>query len=184
MRLILTVSLMLVLAACGGGKGTPGSSSLVVNELVGSGSNEWLELANNSGAEVDLGGFGLADQDKDTGEAKVGDALRFPAGTTLGARGYLLVMLSKSDQAPGPYAADACLPGAASGCFYATFGLSVSRGETVFLLAADNTVLASTPYPSAVAVNPNGTQTACRIPDMTGEFQACAITPGAANSAQ
>lgn len=172
----------------GGGEGGsapgpgPGSEEIVINEFSVVGATEWLELANKGSAAFDLSDYGLADTDKTTQEPKVEDAMRFPPGTKIEAGGYILVLVSKKDLPPGPYTKDLCLPNGPESCFYATFGVSASTGETVHFLAPNNTVITKAAYPTTVAPDPL-TQSACRVPDLTGEFAVCPQTPGAANAA-
>ena len=114
------------------------STTVAFNEISAAG-DEWLELYNTGSSEFDLSNYAIADTDKTTGEPRTTKAMRFPAGTKLPKGGFVLVLLGKSNSTPGPYSADACLPGVASGCFYALFSISQTRGEAVHLLAPDNT---------------------------------------------
>jgi hypothetical protein len=168
-------------SSSGGGGGPVAGEDIVINEFASSGSTEWLELGNKGTTPFDLGGFGVCDTDKNTGQPKTKDALHFPPGTMLAAGGWLLVMTGKKGQAIGPYDTASCLPGAST-CFYASFGVSAGSGESVHFLAQDNSVVWSTPYPKEVAI-PAKTDTACRLPDFTGNFALCRATPGAANAA-
>lgn len=167
-----------------GSAGTSSSAAaqIVVNEINAQGAVEWLELANNGSQPVDLGGYGLADTDKDTGLPKTGKAMRFPAGTSLPAGGYLLVLTSVDEQAPGPYLADSCLENVEAPCFKAQFGLSASSGESVHLLSPDDIVVGSTAYPKDLTPDALANQTVCRSPDRTGGFAVCGATPAAANA--
>jgi hypothetical protein len=155
---------------------------LVFNELNGAGT-EWLELY-NAGNAVDLSGYAIADTDPDTGLARPSAAMRFPPGTSLASAGFLLVLLGKEEGvAAGPYPAAACLAQVTSGCFYATFAISVARGEEVHLLSPDDMVLSSVRYPADLAFEPESGLSACRLPDGTGELGTCLATPGAPNVA-
>lgn len=159
---------------------TPGT--LVFNEIAAIGSSEWLELANTGTSELDVGDYAVADTDKTANTPKVADAVRFPSGTKVAAGGYLLIALSKKDLPVGPYAKEACVPGAAIGCFYAGFGVSATSGESVHLLGPDNAVITSVAYPKALPVPTTGNKTACRNPDKTGDFVVCTGTPGTQNA--
>ncbi|HTN83453.1 MAG TPA: lamin tail domain-containing protein [Sorangium sp.] len=162
-----------------GGTGTGGdvTTTVVVNEISAKGS-DWIELGNPGSAAADLGGFGLCDSDE-TGLCNTGDALRFPEGTELGPGEYLLVL---GDQAvevgPGPHTT--CLAEGPSSCFYATWKVSASRGETVFLISPNDQVLNQLEYPMEAAADG---QTWGRLPDLTGQGGVTAPTPGAANAA-
>jgi hypothetical protein len=57
---------------------------------------DWVELYNPTGAPVNIGGFWLSDDPLDL------QKWSFPAGTTIGANGYLLVLISgRGDYDPG-----------------------------------------------------------------------------------
>jgi hypothetical protein len=150
------------------------------NEVSAAG-NEWLELYNTGSGEFDLSNYAIADSDETTGEARTGKAMRFPAGTKLPRAGFVLVLLGKDNTTPGPYTADACLPGVAASCFYAKFSISQARGEAVHLLAPDDTSVLKVIYPADLDFEAGAELSACRIPDGTGEFTTCAQTPGADN---
>jgi hypothetical protein len=162
--------------------GTGKATGIAINEINAAG-DEWLELYNSGAGDFDLGSYAIADTDKDTGAARLTKAMRFPAGTKLPKGAFVLVLLNKSNSTPGPYSADACLPGVAVGCFYALFSISESRGEALHLLAPDNSELFSTVYPADLSFEAGAGLTACRRPDGTGDLTTCSATPGAANAA-
>lgn len=186
MTKLLSAFLLGALAcACSDSKKESASASdVVINEINGAGTDEWIELYNKGDDDFELGAYALADTDKDTGVARTTKAMRFPYGTTLPPGEYVLVLLNKDPSTPGPYAADACLPGVSAGCFYALFSLSESRGEAVHLLSPDNTTLWSTTFPANLELGTDGSLTACRLPDGTGELTTCRATPAAQNLAQ
>lgn len=157
------------------------SASVAFNEISAAG-DEWLELYNTGSSEFDLGNYAIADTDKTTGEPRTTKAMRFPAGTKLPKGGFVLVLLGKDNSTPGPYSADACLKGVSSGCFYALFSVSQTRGEAVHLLAPDNTSVTNVIYPANLDFEAGAGLSACRMPDGAGEFTTCAQTPGAANA--
>jgi hypothetical protein len=186
MRLLLAAIALTALTstACSSSSSSASSgkpTSIVINEMSATGV-EWLELYNTGSGELDLGSYAIADTDKTTGAARVSKAMRFPVGTKIAKGGFLLVLLNKSNSTPGPYAADACLPGVAVGCFYALFSISESRGEAVHLLAPDNSEVSSTVYPADLAFEAGAGLTACLLPDGTGDLTTCTATPGAANA--
>jgi len=158
------------------------STSVAFNELSAAG-DEYLELYNTGSSDFDLGDYAIADTDQDTGAPRINKAMRFPAGTKLPKGGYVLVLLGKSNSTPGPYSADACLPGVSSGCFYALFSVSQTRGEAVHLLAPDNTSVLNVIYPANLDFEAGAGLSACRIPNGTGDFTSCMQSPGAANVA-
>ena len=182
----LTILALATLTACSNGDSpaaTPNASTIAFNEISAAG-DEWLELYNTGGGELDISGYAIADTDKATGEPRTTKAMRFPTGTKLPKAGFVLVLLGKSNSTPGPYSADACLPGVTVGCYYALFSVSETRGEAVHLLGPDNAKLSSIIYPANLAFEAGAGLTACRIPDGAGELTTCASTPGAANAAQ
>jgi hypothetical protein len=158
------------------------TTTVAFNEVNAAG-DEWLELYNTGSSDFDLGNYAITDTDKTTGEPRTTKAMRFPAGTKLPKGGFVLVLLGKSNSTPGPYSPDACLPGVASGCFYALFSVSQTRGEAVHLLAPDNTSVLNVIYPANLDFEGGAGLSACRIPEGTGEFTTCTQTPGAANVA-
>ena len=88
----------------------------------------------------------------------------------------------RADQPVGPPPKAECLGSGPDTCFYATWGVSSANGGQVHLLGKDGAVIASTAYPRNVGVDADAGQSACRLPDMTGEFATCKATPGAANA--
>lgn len=182
--------LILAAASCSGGDDSEEGSGnswtaareVVVNEFNSLGDTEWIELANKGSQAVDLGSFGLADTDKGTGLPKTAKAMRFPAGTSIPAGGYVLVLTGQDGEEPGPYLAESCLAGANVTCFKAGFQISAASGEELHLIAPDDQVVSSTAYPSYLASDSGADKTACRSPDRTGDFALCTPTPGAANS--
>jgi hypothetical protein len=160
-----------------------GAGDVVVNELSAVGSSEWVEIGNKGAAPFDLGGYALADSDKSTGAPKTGDMMTFPIGTVIPASGRLLVLTSKKDAPVGPHAKAECLANGPDTCLYASWGISASNGEAVHLLAKDGTVVTSTAYPRNLGIDADAGQTACRLPDLTGELTTCTGTPGAVNAA-
>jgi hypothetical protein len=158
------------------------AESIVFNELSAVGASEWFELANKGTTAIDLAGYGVADSDKTTAKPKTSDAVRFPTGTRLEPGGRILVLTSKKDLPAGPHPKAECLPAGPETCLYATFGVSATNGESLHLLAPDDTVVSTTAYPRSVIVDPATDKTACRVPDLTGAFALCSPTPGAANA--
>lgn len=201
-RKLLTIGFVLgALTACAGGGGSSdaadngdastttaatipaAASGIVVNEFNAVGAVEWLELGNSGTAAFDLSGYGLADSDKDTGAPKTSDKLTFPAGTTIGAGGKLLVVVSKKDATAGPHPSSECgVTGGPDTCLMATWGISASNGEQVHFLGPSNEAITSTAYPRNLGIDSANGQTACRLPDLTGELATCKATPGATNA--
>jgi hypothetical protein len=148
-----------------------GSTSVVlINEL--SADNDWVEVVNSGAADVDLGGWHVADLDKSTNGPKLDEAAAFVSGSVLPAGAYGLV------QAGGLDGGKPC-PGASAICVHAEFGIGKS-GETIFLVDKSSAVVGTVVYPANGA---GSGQTWGRMPsgDPNGAFQATSATPGAAN---
>ncbi|WP_437600058.1 lamin tail domain-containing protein [Sorangium sp. So ce590] len=162
----------------GGTGGGAATTTVVVNEISAK-DGDWIELGNPGPGSADLGGFGLCDANE-TGQCNTSDALTFPAGTQLAPGEYLLVLGDQAVEAGfGPHTT--CLPvGGPSSCFYVTWKVSASRGETVSLISPNDQVLTQLEYPIEAAADG---QTWGRLPDLTGEGTVTAPTPGAANAA-
>lgn len=149
---------------------------LVVNEISAVGA-EWVELYNAGGSPVSLSEVQVADSESDGGP-RASRAMRFPAGTMLGAGQYVLVLANQSDAGAGPQTA--CLDGGPSTCFHAGWSLSASRGETVWVLSSTGEVTLHEAFPM------NGTPdggTWGRLPNGAGSFTTTRPTPGATNAA-
>jgi hypothetical protein len=166
--------------SAGGNAGGAGSANLVVNELFVTGNAndpaigpDYVELFNAGTAAQDLSGFSLTDTETSDGGPKPREGVVFPAGTSLAAGAFLLIV---GDRADAGVSSD-CL-GATAPCFGARFGLS-NNGETVFVLDAQGQVFTSQAYPAAPA--PAGSSYG-RFPDGTGAFGTTQKTPGRANA--
>jgi hypothetical protein len=154
-----------------------GAGSVVVNEVRASG-DDWIELFNPGTAPVDLGGYGVADLDTDSGLPRVASAVRFPAGTTIAPGAYLFVLADVGDAGAGPQTA--CLDGGPTPCFHAPWGISASRGETVSLVDPQGRVVAQGVFPMNAVTSGRSWG---RLPNGTGPFAANRPTPGAPNAA-
>lgn len=153
--------------------------SLVINEISAAG-DEWIELYNAGSSPVDLSMVQVADTDTsvDGGAPRRASAMRFPAGTMLAPGQYVLVVSGFNDAGVGPQMR--CLgDGGPRVCFHASWGLSASRGETVWVLSPTGEVTLRVAYPMNAA--PSG-QTWGRLPNGTGPFAPNRPTPGAANA--
>ncbi len=164
-----------------GGTGIGGeivASPVVINEIHAIG-EDWVELVNTGADSVDLSSYGIADSDA-MGVPKIVDAARFPAGTVLGPQGRAFIV-AEQDPAAGVGPHDVCLTtGGPNSCFYATWGISASKGEKLFLLAPADSVVGEAEYPPNAVLEPS---TWGRLPDGTGNFAETAATPGEANKA-
>ena len=155
----------LLLAACAGWGQPPG---VVINEILASNSqnatdaqgehDDWIELYNGSDVAIDVGGMYLTDDLANPTKWQI------PAGTTVAARGYLLIWADADVQDEG---------------LHTNFQLQAD-GEEIALFDVDGTTLLD-----SVAFEKQTTDISFgRYPDGTGEFRLMGEpTPGAANVA-
>lgn len=162
------VSILTVAAACAScANDDPVAAQLAFNE-VGATGNDFVELYNTGTTPLAIAGYAITDSRKD-GFPKISHAIRFPAGTTVPAGGYVVVLFE--GECPASTTAYVCVRGTAG-------GVSQTRGDTVHLLDPENLVVSSTTYPRMAA--PTG-WTWGRFPNGTGAFKATRRTPGAVN---
>jgi hypothetical protein len=149
----------------------PGAGRIVLNEVCPS--PDYVELVNVGTGSADISGWTIADSENGPGTpAKLTEALTFPPGTVVpsGARVYV--------QADLPDGGSTCLDGGATRCFAASFGISGSKGEEIYLLRADRSVADRTGFAAnAIAVDESWS----RLPDGVGVFAVGAQTPNAPN---
>jgi len=159
----------------GSGGGGGAAPALVINEIQPH-DDEWLEIANGSDSEIDIGGFGICDEDA-AGACEVASAMRFPAGTSIPPGGYIVILTDQADGDPGPH--DVCIPGVTS-CFYAGWKISAGDGELLRVIDTDDAVVAALLYPAGATSD--AINTLSRLPDITGPAAVGAPTPGAPNT--
>jgi hypothetical protein len=157
-------------AASGGGTAQNGGA--VVNEIVARGGNEYVELYNPGSTALDLSGYSVTDS-HDDGGPDTGKSVRFDTGTMLDSHAFALIMCGRD--AGGP--STVCAGG--SSCWEATWSISNSRGETVWILDPSNQVVGQTHYPAGGA---DAGRSYGRLPDGTGNFQETSKTPAAPNA--
>ncbi len=155
--------------------GDAGSPMMVINEVCAKGC-DYVELLNVGPVTADLSGWSLSDSDTDGGP-KAAEAVVFAAGTFVDAGTRLLVLTKIADGGTG-LTAD-CLGSSAAECWRAAFGVSNSRGESLWLLNGTNGIAATVFYPSDGHASG---QSYSRIPDGTGPFTSAPRTPGAPNA--
>lgn len=137
---------------------------IVINEFMANNSvitdpagdtDDWIELANLTGDAIDLGGVFVSDDPTELLKWE------FPSGTTIPARGYLVMWADEDIDQEG---------------LHASFKLS-AQGECIVLSSIDGTVIDSLCY-----VGQQPEDSAARFPDGTGPFLPdSSPTPGAAN---
>ncbi len=174
-------------AGTGGAAGSDGSGAapvaIVFNEIAAVGTSEWVEIVNPGPNVIDVSGYEIADSVKKTNEPKLADAMRFPPGTKIDPGGRIVILTSKKDATVGPHPKQECLPDGPDTCLFAAFGVSATSGEALHFLAPDGSVITTTAVPKTASADAGGstTSTECRIPDVTGDFTRCAMTPGQPN---
>lgn len=173
----------------GGGGATPNgpAPTIVFNEVLAVGANEWIEIVNPGSDVIDVSDYMIAGSDKDApGDPKMKSAMKFPAGTTIEPGGRVLILTSRDSTEPvGPHAKESCLPDGPDSCFYASFGVSATTGESLHFLAPDESIITTTAIPMGLSADAGGSTSAsnCRLPDISGDFASCALTPGQPNRA-
>jgi len=171
----------------GGGDATQSAYTLniVFNEVAAVGKSEWIEIVNPTQTVVDISNFSIADSSKGANSPKVAEAMKFPGGTKMDPGARIVILTSKKAGSVGPHSKAECLPDGPETCFFATFGVSATKGEVLHVLAPDNSVVTSTAIPKSASADAGGstTETRCRIPDLTGDFTTCPPTPGQPNHA-
>lgn len=154
-----------------------GMAKVVINEIQAT-TDDWVEIVNVGDAIADLSGMGLADQDTD-GTPKLAEAVRFIDGAKLVPGEYLLIVANLKSANPGPQG-DCLMSGGPPTCYQATWGISGSNGDEIFLLSTTDQVVDAAPYPVNAVLDG---QSYCRLPNGIGDFKACKPTPGELNSA-
>jgi gliding motility-associated-like protein len=121
---------------------------------------DWIELYNTGGADVDLSGFWLSDDELEPMKWEI------PAGTTITAGGYLLIYASDRDESVG-------------GNLHTSFKITQARQEGAVLSDPSGTILDS--YLLTIANQQNHSRG--RITDGSNDWGIFTTpTPGAANA--
>lgn len=94
---------------------------------------DWVEVKNTTAAAVDISGYYLSDDEDEVTK------YQFPSGTSIPANGYLIVHTVGDNFNPSTSETPTPL--------YATFKLA-SKGETIVLSAADETLISTVTYPA------------------------------------
>jgi hypothetical protein len=152
--ILLVLALLSITTACNKENDDDVKNTVVINELLpinrnaGSDQNgefdDWIELYNLADEAYDLSGHYLTDSKKNLTKWK------FPEGTAISARGYLIVWADADTLQVG---------------LHTNFKLS-SEGENVLLLTPDVKIMDETKYPPTEVQ-----QSWARIPNGTGSFQ-------------
>lgn len=151
-QIIVSFFLLVIIFSCK--KDEDDVSPVVINELMAINSytamdqnnqfDDWVELYNNSASQVDLSGYFLSDSRSNLTKWK------FPSGTVIGSKAFLIVWADKDTLQPG---------------LHANFKLS-SSGEKLYLSTPEKVIWDKVEY---------GEQTEelsfSRKPNGTGEFK-------------
>ena len=131
--------------------------NLKINEIFSNSDNDpdWLEIYNPGDVEVDMTGFSIYD--------KVDAKFTWPAGTTIPAKGHLVLICDKDLATATPLE-------------YANFKLS-SGGESVTLLDDEDNLVDQVDFPALDLET-----TYARVPDGTDNWGVANATQGTANS--
>lgn len=124
-----------------------------------SGGGDWVELYNDSGAAVDLSGYGLSDDPSQPRK------WQFPSGSTIAPGQYLVVSLTGADKSNVQKSA-----------YAANFKLSYAKGETLTLSMPDGTIIDRLPMLAQRAAVSYG-----RLPGQSGYYYFDSPTQGAQN---
>lgn len=146
--------------------GSPTVGNLVINEFMASNNttqadqdgefDDWIELYNNGSTSIDLDGYFLSDDATDLVQ------WAFPAGTTIGPDGYIVVWADNDLSQAG---------------LHANFKLS-SAAETIYLVNASGNIVDEISYVAQTSDISFG-----RYPNGTGNFQTMNPTFNAENMA-
>lgn len=146
---------------------------VVVNEVrAAGGGSDYAELYNAGTVPADLSGWGLTGTEDSGGFST---PIRFSAGEVLAPGAHLLILAGQVVAPPGPQTA--C--GGPARCYFAAWGISQSRGETLRLMRADDSVADELVYP--MNGHADG-QTWGRLPDGSATLGVMKPTPSAANA--
>ena len=151
-----------------------------INEIHGWG-GDWIELYNTGSGAIDVSGWRLGDCDAQ-GRTRLTRALTFPRGSTLPARGYLLVVSDRGKKKKGKEESDVeriCSSRSGTRCFRASWKVSQKSGEVVRLIAPDGRLLNEVTYPAGIVAK---TRSWSRQPNGSGAFVVAEPTPGRDNS--
>ncbi|MDO9576925.1 MAG: lamin tail domain-containing protein [Candidatus Cloacimonadales bacterium] len=139
--------------------------ALVINEFLASNDtimpdewgefDDWLELYNASSSAVDLSGYNLSDN------PLILDKWQFPAGTMIGAGGYLIVWIDDDEETQGP--------------LHASFKLSAD-GDNIIISDGSLNIIDEFSFGIQTTDISMG-----RYPNGTGDFIFMTPTPGLSN---
>jgi hypothetical protein len=152
-RFIYIITLVAIFGCSTNIEGPGIYSSIVINEVLPKNSrfgsdengkfNDWIELYNLSGQDIDLTGCYLTDSKKDLAKWK------FPDGTKIPKNGFLIVWANGDSNSTG---------------LHTNYKLS-AEGENIVLVTPDQEIIDMVEYPATTIE-----QSYARIPNGTGNF--------------
>ena len=137
------------------------SQSVTLNEFSSDG-EDYVEIYNTADEQVDIGNWILTDDvevgkiDNYSAQADV-EKFIFPEGTVIAGNSYLAI------------------PKGETGIAH-IFGIS-DKGDTISLIASDGSLI-----DQGQSTDGSTKPSYCRIPDGTGDWQVCELTPGESNT--
>jgi len=111
---------------------------------------DWIELHNTAATLVNIGGWGLSDDDTEP------QKWLFPAGTIIPAKGFLIVWCSKRNEVK-------------NGSFHANFSLSQTKGDDIIVLSKPGGAVVSSVEVEKTQVH----QSRCRVTDGATAWKIC-----------
>lgn len=111
---------------------------------------DWIELHNTTTGLVNIGGWGLSDDDTEP------QKWLFPAGTIVPAKGFLVVWCSKRNESAG-------------GSYHTNFSLSQTKGKDVIVLSKPGGQVVSSVKVEKTQVH----QSRCRVTDGASAWKIC-----------
>lgn len=163
-----------------------GIDKVIVNEMYGIGSTEWVELASTYDKPVDLSGYGVADSKAMNGGPDFKNAIHFPEGTSIGPNDYIILSRNAVvEDPPVKHSGSTCVADAPSSstCYYVDWEISNGMGEFIYIIDPAEKPIANFEYPAGTIDKDAGeTGSYARIPDKTGNFTTTMTpTPGQPN---
>lgn len=165
----IVAGLILAVASCG--PNDPMATRLAFNEIAATG-DDFVEFYNTTDAALDVSGYGATDS-RDDGLPRLGRTVKFPAGTSVPAHGFLVVLFE--GDCPAASSTYVCIqaPPLNGG------GVSSSHPENVHLIDPDDQEISSVRFPGTTVTRG---WTWGRVPDGTGDFGITRRSPGGANA--
>lgn len=154
----------------------PVTGAVAINEIAATDVVDFVELANASPSTQMVSDLRVTDSDEDGGP-RLATATRLAGAAALDPGDRLVVVGGYASVMPGP---QRDCSGGISPCFHASWGISASEGETIYVLSATDVIVDQVTYPGKDV--PAG-QSWSRWPDLAGPFTPAPPTPVLPNTA-